>query len=76
MRIYLGGHLSFYHPNKERWLEVDLSQPTPLTMVLLDAGIPMGEVELVSINGVLVDLTKAVITAEDQVRLYSAVGGG
>lgn len=76
MRIYLGGHLSFYHPRKERWLEIDLDQPTLLTMILTNAGIPLGEVELVSVNGDLVDLAKAEITAKDRVRLYSAVGGG
>ena len=76
MRIYLGGHLNFYHPQKASWLEVSLDQPKPLPAVLLEANIPLGEVHLVTINGELVDLLTAVISEQDQVKVFSAVGGG
>jgi sulfur carrier protein ThiS len=76
MRIYLGGHLSFYHPQKESWLEVDIIEPAPLITILEEAGVPVGEVQLVTVNGEIVDLQNTVIYPDDVVKLFSAVGGG
>ena len=76
MRIYLGGHLNFYHPAKENWLEIDLEQPTLLKDILADSGIPLGEVHLVTVNGEIKDLHAAMILHQDEVKLFSAVGGG
>lgn len=76
MRIYLGGHLKFYHPQKDNWLEVELEQLTPLRVILDDSGIPLGEVDLVVINGELVDLQEAIVSEQDEVKLFPAVGGG
>lgn len=76
MRIYLGGHLQFYLPQKEQWLEVNITEPALLSKILDDAGIPLGEVQLVTINGEIVDLHEATISAKDKVKLFSAVGGG
>lgn len=76
MRIYLGGHLNFYHPQKETWLEVELQQPTPLKVVLEASGIPLGEVYLVVINGELVDLQETIVSEQTEVKLFPPVGGG
>lgn len=76
MLIYLGGHLNFYHPKKEKWLKVELDRPTSLRVILSNAGIPLGEVHLVVINGEVVELQNAIISNDDTVKLYSAVGGG
>jgi len=76
MRIYLGGHLSFYHPRKEIWLEVKLTEPALLTKILDDAGIPLGEVQLVAINDEVVGLHDTIVSPQDKVKLFSAVGGG
>ncbi len=76
MRIFLGGHLNFYHPQKDKWLEFDIQQPTLLTAILDSAKIPLGEVHLVVINGEVFDLKTAIIQPNDQVKLFSAVGGG
>ena len=76
MRIHLGGHLNFYHPQKDNWLEVELEQPTPLRVVLDISGIPLGEMHLVVVNGKLVDLQKAIVSEQDEVKLFPAVGGG
>ena len=76
MRIYLGGHLNFYHPKKENWLEVELKQPTLLVDVLDRAGIPLGEVHLVVVDGAHVALETLVVSNQDQVKLFSPVGGG
>jgi sulfur carrier protein ThiS len=76
MRIYLGGHLGFYHPQKEQWLEVKIIKPILLTKILDGAGIPLEEVQLVTINDEVVDLHKTIISVQDKVKLFSAVGGG
>jgi len=76
MKIYLGGHLNFYHPQKDNWLEIKIDQPAPLVDLLEVAGIPLGEVHLVVINAEVVELQDAVISADDEVKLFSAVGGG
>lgn len=76
MRIYLGGHLNFYHPQKEKWLEVELEQPTPLKVVLDNSNIPTGDVHLVVINGELVDFQEAIVSEQSEVKLFPAVGGG
>ena len=76
MRIYLGGHLNFYHPQKEKWLEIELEQSTPLRVVLDNTNIPLGEVHLVVINDELVDLNEAIVSEQSEVKLFPAVGGG
>ena len=76
MRIYLGGHLNFYHPKKAKWLAVDLDGSTLLARLLDDAGIPLKEVHLVAINGEVIDLQDAVVSEGDEVKVFSAVGGG
>jgi sulfur carrier protein ThiS len=76
MRIFLGGHLNFYHPQKEKWLEVELNGPTRLTVLLNEAGIPTVEVQLVAVNGEVVDLEDVQVSEGDDVKVFSAVGGG
>ena len=76
MRIYLGGDLDFYHPQKERWLTVEIEQPAQLTDVLMRSGIPLGEIHLVAINGEHAQLEDAIISNKDEVKIFSAVGGG
>jgi sulfur carrier protein ThiS len=76
MRIYLGGHLNFYHPQKEKWLEIDIDHPTPLVDVLKIANIPLGEVHLVLVKDEKVDLQEKIVSNPDEIKLYSAVGGG
>jgi|APSaa5957512576_1039674.scaffolds.fasta_scaffold00521_6 sulfur carrier protein ThiS len=76
MRIYLGGHLNFYHPKKEKWLEIGIDQPSPLVDVLKFANIPLGEVHLVVLNDENVDWQDLIVTQNDEVKLFSAVGGG
>jgi len=76
MRIYLGGHLNFYHPQKDKWLEVETGLPIHLRDILDGAGIPLNEVQLVAINGEITELQNAVVSDQDEVKIFSAVGGG
>ena len=76
MRIYLGGHLNFYHPQKENWLELTLEKPALLRDILTDASIPLGEVYMVVVNGEIADLQEVLISEQDEVKVFSPVGGG
>ena len=76
MRLYLGGYLDFYHPQRGSWLEVELKHPSPLSEVLTELGIPMGDVQLFVLNGELVELSETIVSDQDEVKLFPAVGGG
>ena len=76
MRLYLGGYLDFYHPQPGNWLEVELDQPSLLSEVLVNLRIPLADVQLIVLNGNLVDLIGAIVSEQDEVKLFSAVGGG
>ena len=75
MNIFLGGHLNFYNRDKGSWISYPLKKPLPLKDILDNLKIPKGEVQLVVVNGQLQDLD-TVVTEEDQVKLFSPVGGG
>jgi len=76
MKLYLGGSLAFYSPNKKPELEVSLNKITSLTRVISDLGIPIAEVQLTVLNGELVNLNEILVSDDDEVRLYPPVGGG
>ena len=76
MRIYLGGHLNFYHPQKDRWLEVDLENPRSLKLILAEYGIPTAEITLDVVNDVIKELNMLLVAQEDIVRIFPPVGGG
>jgi len=76
MRIFLGGHLSYYHSDKSRWLETDLQESVRLVDILNHAGIPIGEIYLVVLNGTLADLHETIVSEGDELKLFSPIGGG
>ncbi len=76
MKLYLGGSLAFYSPNKKPELEVSLNKITSLNRVIRDLGIPIAEVQLTVLNGELVNLNEILVSDDDEVRLYPPVGGG
>jgi sulfur carrier protein ThiS len=76
MRIFLGGHLNFYHPKKEKWLVVHLDGPKTLSSILEASAIPIHEVHLAAVNGEVVEVRNTVVTEGDEVKVFSAVGGG
>ena len=76
MKLYLGSYFAFFTSGREHWVEVEISNPTPLTEILSALGIPAGEVHLVVVNGELEESTDTVISDGDIVRLYPALGGG
>jgi sulfur carrier protein ThiS len=76
MKLYAGGLLDFYLPDHRNRVEVELKEPTRLSEILVRVGIPPAEVHLVVVNGELVELEAAVVSDEDEVKLYPPVNGG
>jgi sulfur carrier protein ThiS len=76
MRLHLGGFFSFYIPQRPQWVEIELPEPRLLSEVLEELGIPAAEVSLTVVNQELVELNDAIVTNEDEVRLYPPIGGG
>jgi molybdopterin converting factor small subunit len=76
MRLYLGGYLDFYHPQRSNWLEVELEQPAPMRELLAELGIPAGDIHLYVLNGELVDPSETLVTDQDEVKLFPPIGGG
>ncbi len=76
MQLHLGGHLSWYDPQKRNSFEV----PLPQSVLLLDLarvlGLPAGEIAIVVVNGQAVELDQARVSDSDRVELYPPVGGG
>ena len=76
MKLHLGGQFSFYLPGHPRWVEVELKEPARLSEVLTGLGIPVAEINLTVVNGQIVDLHEAVVSTQDEVKLFPPVGGG
>ena len=76
MNLTAGGYLSFYMPDKKSSLELAFTKPRSLRSLLQEIGIPLQEVQLVLINGRIVDLNDAVVENQDEVRMYSPIDGG
>ena len=76
MKLKLGGQLSFYPPGKSPQVEVQLDSPTLLREVLAKLGVPFGEVFLVVVNGELVEPKDALISQDDEVKVFPPMDGG
>ena len=76
MRLHLGGHLSWYDPQKRTWLDLSLAAPMSLVRLLEGLGVPPGEIAIVTVNGQTVLPEDAVVAHGDQVEVYPPIGGG
>jgi sulfur carrier protein ThiS len=76
MRLHLGGHLSWYDPQKRSWLELHLSEPIPLVELVRQLGLPEGEIAVVAVNRRAISLEEAIVSDGDRVELYPPLGGG
>jgi hypothetical protein len=76
MRIHLGGHLSWYDPEKRAWLDVAQPEPATPRAVAERLGVPLGEIAIVTVNRVLVHLEEVLVSDGDTLEFYSPVGGG
>ncbi len=76
MRLHLGGHLSWYEPQRRAWLDVPLPAPAALSDVIAALALPPGEIAVAAVNGRAVELAEARVCDADRVELYPPVGGG
>ena len=76
MRLHLGGHLSWYDPQKRSWLELSLSEPTALIELVRQLKLPPEEIALIVVNGHAVSPEEARVSDGDRVELYPPIGGG
>lgn len=76
MKLYAGGYLTFYTPDQQPEIDRVLTAPIELSKLLADIGIPAGDVQLVILNGQIVDLDQAVIHEQDMVKIFPGVDGG
>ena len=77
MKLHLGGHLSWYEPNRRSWIEVKLAEPTTLSDVLRTLGVPVAEIAVGAINGrAIFSFEDVRVTDMDRVELFPPVGGG
>ncbi len=76
MKLHAGGYLTFYLPKRQSPMEVHLDQPILLIEILQKYRIPQSEVQLVSVNGLQVDLETALVVDLDEVQIISGVDGG
>jgi sulfur carrier protein ThiS len=76
MRLHLGGHLSWYDPQKRSWLELSLSEPVALIELVCQLELPVGEIAISAVNGQVVSLEEARVSDGDRVELYPPIGGG
>ncbi len=75
MRIHLGGHLSWYDPQKRTDLDIPLSSPTDLAAVVRQIGLPVDEISVIAVNGASTGLDVQV-SDSDSVELFPPIGGG
>ncbi len=87
MRVHLGGHLSWYDPEKRAWLGLDVrsvpvvdrgdapGRPTAADLAR-HLGLPRGEIALVVVNGRVVPLDATLLDNDDRVEFYPPIGGG
>ena len=76
MKLYLGGYYSFYTHEKNRWMDIHLEQPTPLSEIINRLGIPTAEVFLTVLNGEVVELEQTMVSDPDEVKLFPDISGG
>jgi len=76
MKLYAGGLLDFYLPDRRNQIVIEVKRPTRLSEILAGLGLPLAEIHLTVVNGQLVELDEAVVSNDDQVKIYPAVNGG
>ena len=76
MNLHLGGHLSWYAPQRAAELEIELAAPTPLVDIASRLGLPAAEIAFAAVNGVVVPLRSAEVSDADRVELFPPNCGG
>ncbi len=78
MRVHLWGELGFYDRERRRRFEIHLPGELPLLDVVRLVGVPVAEVAVVGVNGVVVRLgdPEIMLTDADRLDLFPTTAGG
>ena len=76
MNLHLGGHLSWYAPQRAAEHAIELTAPTRLVDIASRLGLPAAEIAFAAVNGVVVPLRKAEVRDADRVELFPPNCGG
>jgi sulfur carrier protein ThiS len=76
MRLHLGGNLPFFSPGHTANIDISLHKITSLKDILIQIGIPLGEIFLITLNGELISSYDIRVTDSDEVRVYPPIDGG
>jgi sulfur carrier protein ThiS len=76
MILYAGGYLTFFTPDQKPEVERVLTSPIELRALLEEIGIPAAEVQLVILNGEIVDLNGTQVQNQDVAKIFPGVDGG
>jgi sulfur carrier protein ThiS len=76
LEIHLGGHLSFYTPDRRGRFNLVIDRNTTLSSILERLDIPLAEVALAAVNGEMAVIETALVQPGDRIDLYPPMGGG
>jgi sulfur carrier protein ThiS len=76
VHVHLGGHLAFYHRQKQSWFDYELLTSVPLCQVVEQLGIPPAEIAFSIVNDKMADLEKTIVDNNDTVQFYPPIDGG
>ena len=76
MKLYAGGYLTFFMPDQQPEITRELAEQVGLCELLMSVGIPTAEVQLVLLNGEIVELENAQVSNRDVVKVFPGVDGG
>lgn len=76
LRIHLGGHLSWYDPDKRDWLTLHLPAPIALRDLAARIGLPTAEVAIIAVNRRVAHWDDPPVTDDDVVEFFPPLGGG
>jgi sulfur carrier protein ThiS len=76
MRIYLDRYFNFFTHSHDRWVDVELTEPSSLGDVLSRVGIPIAEVHLAVVNGEAFNPEELIVSNSDSVEIFPPIGGG
>lgn len=78
MKVHLWGELGFYGPGRRGKFEIPLDAPVPLAEALALTGVPVADVAVVGLNGVVVrvDEPGVTVTDADSIDCFPPTSGG
>jgi hypothetical protein len=76
MKVYVGGYLTFYMPDKQPEFDFVLTESIPVRKLLIELNIPLDEVQLVILNDKIVDLDQVVLVDHDVLKVFPGLDGG